>query len=584
MKKTLLTLALALTGFCANSQVIFSVEEPSSISGNYTMSYASASAGWGSVDLLDPANVVIDTIVLAHDTSPTADSLMCLSATAGSLNGKIAMLYRGDCEFGLKAKNAQTAGAIAVIIVNNVAGAPIAMSPGSGTPPAGESVTIPVIMITQEAGAAINAQLHSGQVVVGFIGNKTDYYAVDLGTSAAKVLSAPMMAVPHSVAQNPSEFPIELGAYAFNYGSALQTGVTMTATVKKGSTTIYTETSSSFDFVDGTPTEDSVWVDFPDFSPASYTAGKYDITYTINSPVADEYIADNSVTTSFDITDDMISLVPLDENGLPNTTGGIQPGSPTGNSFTSCIVFRSPNGSRIGAQGVYFGISKNAADGDVIGEEVLVQGYKWADQFTDLDDAGLDFASLEEQGSGSYTYATDLQDTILYQAFETPFLMEDNQRYLFCMTTFSADFKVFHAYDTQVKYDQIEITQNQPLAPINNGGETWGLGFAGRPIPSIGVKTFEAAEAGIAENKIVEASVYPNPAKENVTISVKGFKGDAQMTVTDVAGKVVINKAVSTDDAGKIKVNMNELNNGIYVFNLQLADGTVSKFNVVINK
>ena len=29
---------------------------------------------------------------------------------------------------------------------------------------------------------------------------------------------------------------------------------------------------------------------------------------------------------------------------------------------------------------------------------------------------------------------------------------------------------------------------------------------------------------------------------------------------------------------------MNELNNGIYVFNLQLADGTVSKFNVVINK
>lgn len=583
----LLTLALAITGFSANSQVIFAVQAPLSIEGNYEMSYAQSASGWTSiVDMMDPANIVIDTIVLANDSSPTQDSLMCLTAPSGSLNGKIAMLYRGDCEFGLKAKNAQTAGAVAVIIVNNVAGAPIAMSAGAGTNPNGATVTIPVIMITQEAGAIIRAKIDNNEKVVGFIGNKTNYYDVDLGTSMSKVRIPSVQALPLAVAQNPSEFPVTLGAYAFNYGSDLQTGATMRATVKKGGTTIYNEVSSSLDFIAGTATEDSIWVSFPPFNPASYTAGKYEITYTITPATADEYAADNSVTTYFELTDNMISLVPLDANGLPTITGGIQPGTPAGTSFSSCIVFISPNGSRIGAQGVYFGIQKNAADGDIIGEEVLVQGYKWADQFTDLDDQNLDFASLEELGSGSYIYTADLQDTIIYKGFETPFVMEDDQRYLFCLTTFSSDFKVFHAYNTQIKYDQVELIENQPLAPINNGGapDQWGLGFASRPIPAIGVKTFPAAELGLVEDKLVEASVYPNPAKETVTISIKGFKGDAQMTVTDVAGKVVIKRDVTTDEAGKVKVNMNDLNNGMYIFNLKLADGTVSKFNVVINK
>ncbi len=586
MKKTLLTLALALAGFSANSQVIFAVEAPASIMGNYEMSYATQTAGWGTVDLLDPANVVIDTIVIAYDSSPTADTLMCLSAPAGSLNGKIAMLYRGDCEFGEKAANAQAAGAVAVIIVNNIAGAPIAMSPGSGTPPPGEAVTIPVIMITQEAGAIISSKLYSGEKVVGFIGNKTDFYGVDLGSSMAKVMIAPVQAIPLSVAQNATEFPVDLAAWAFNYGSIQQSGVTMTAEVKKDGVSIYNETSAAFDFVGGSSTEDSVWVDFPPFTPASYSVGTYEITYTITPATADEYDADNTIVTSFEITDDMISLVPLDANGLPVSTGGIQPGTPAGNSFSSCIVFRSPNGSRIGAEGIYFGIQKNAADGDIIGEEVLVQGYRWADQFTDLDDPALDFAALEEKGSGSYTFTADLQDTMIYKAFDTPFMMEDDQRYLFCMTTFSATFKVFHAYNSSIKYDQIELAENQPLSPINNGGEAtqWGIGFASRPIPAIGVKTYEAAEAGIFETNTVEASVYPNPAKETVTISIKGFKGDAKMTVTDVAGRIVINKTVTTDEAGKVKVNMNELNNGIYVFNLQMADGTVSNFNVVISK
>ncbi|MBK8493631.1 MAG: M36 family metallopeptidase [Chitinophagaceae bacterium] len=52
----------------------------------------------------------------------TASYLGCNPYAPGSLNGKIALIDRGICPFVYKAKNAQDAGAIGVVIVNNVAG------------------------------------------------------------------------------------------------------------------------------------------------------------------------------------------------------------------------------------------------------------------------------------------------------------------------------------------------------------------------------------------------------------------------------------------------------------------------------
>ena len=575
MKKTLLTIALAITGFCANSQVIFSVEEPASIAGGYELTYA-PNTDWGVPDMLITANAVLDTVVLANDLTPTADSLMCDVAAVGSLNGKIAMLYRGDCEFGVKALNAQNAGAIAVIIINNISGSPVGMGGGAQ----GLNVTIPVVMVSDVTGALIKEKLLNGETVVAFIGNKENYYVNDIGTASKYIRVAENQAIPSVLAVNSTEFPVNLGLYVFNYGSALQTGSTVNAEITYNGTSIYNETSNSFDFVAATPTEDSVWVDFPAFSSAAFSGGEYAITYTLTPTVTDDYPTDNVITTKFVLTDDMISLARLDANGLPTIDQGSKPSTQTG-SFTTCIHFRNANASRVGAQGIYFGVLKNAVDGDVIGEEILVQGYQWNDQFVDINDAAFGFTALDEKGSGSYTFDADLQDTILYQAFDTPFLLEDNARYLFCATTSATT--IFMAYDTQTKYEQNQVLSLQPVGPIADAG-TFSIGFTGDPVPAIGVKTFPAAEAGILETNTVEASVYPNPAKDQVIVSIKGYTGDAVMTVTDLAGKTVMNSTVSTDANGKVKVNTAELNNGMYMINLQMADGTVSKVNVVINK
>jgi len=58
------------------------------------------------------------------------------------INGKIAVIERGNCTFVSKVQKAQNAGALAVIIINNVSGDPITMGGTSS------SITIPSVMIS----------------------------------------------------------------------------------------------------------------------------------------------------------------------------------------------------------------------------------------------------------------------------------------------------------------------------------------------------------------------------------------------------------------------------------------------------
>jgi alpha-D-ribose 1-methylphosphonate 5-triphosphate synthase subunit PhnG len=67
--------------------------------------------------------------------------------------GRIAVIDRGGCEFGLKAINAQKAKAVGVIVANNSPDAPVVMGPGAD----GSKVKIPAVMISQNDGAALKA-------------------------------------------------------------------------------------------------------------------------------------------------------------------------------------------------------------------------------------------------------------------------------------------------------------------------------------------------------------------------------------------------------------------------------------------
>ena len=132
------------TGASCGSIVINS---PGTIAG----SLAFGGAGFNPI----PSNANGD-LILVNDgsASPTRG---CLSIT-NIISGKIAVIDRGTCAFVSKVLNAQAAGAIGVIIVNNQ---PTGVFSMGGFDP---SITIPSVMISQSDGTILKNALLSGTV------------------------------------------------------------------------------------------------------------------------------------------------------------------------------------------------------------------------------------------------------------------------------------------------------------------------------------------------------------------------------------------------------------------------------------
>lgn len=137
------------TTFEANA--ILTVNSPGGIAGDYAAILTTA-FGTG----LDTP--VTGNIVLVDDGTGNTDD-GCEPLTNGAaISGNIAVVIRGDCNFTDKVQNAETAGAVAVIVVNNVNGPPIPMGAGTNPP----TIGIPSIMISKNDGTTIINQLANG--------------------------------------------------------------------------------------------------------------------------------------------------------------------------------------------------------------------------------------------------------------------------------------------------------------------------------------------------------------------------------------------------------------------------------------
>lgn len=90
--------------------------------------------------------------------SPVLDG--CSALPAGSLTGKIGLIERGTCNFTVKVKNAQNAGAVAAIIYNAPNSGAIGGMSGTDT-----TITIPSVLITNAEGEYIKGQLTANTTV-----------------------------------------------------------------------------------------------------------------------------------------------------------------------------------------------------------------------------------------------------------------------------------------------------------------------------------------------------------------------------------------------------------------------------------
>ncbi len=96
-------------------------------------------------------------------TSPEENTACSLAANALDLVGKIVLIKRGDCNFNLKVKNAQDAGTIAVIVMDNIDNNPTRLSMSS-TGLLG--IKIPAVFVTKEIGDSFIAEMANGVVNV----------------------------------------------------------------------------------------------------------------------------------------------------------------------------------------------------------------------------------------------------------------------------------------------------------------------------------------------------------------------------------------------------------------------------------
>jgi hypothetical protein len=130
---------------------LLSVSGSVAVAGNYDVGTASFGP-----PLANPG-VTADIMPLVDTTAPTGATLACdpIGALAAlSIRNNIALVDRGVCGFVVKVKNAQNAGAKAVIVADNAAGGPPAGLGGSDP-----TITIPSVRITQADGNLLKGAL-----------------------------------------------------------------------------------------------------------------------------------------------------------------------------------------------------------------------------------------------------------------------------------------------------------------------------------------------------------------------------------------------------------------------------------------
>ena len=489
--------------------------------------------------------------------------------------GKIAVIYRGSCNFSLKALNAQNEGALAVLLISNGDDLAINMQGGDY----GLDVTIPVAMISQTNGAQIRAVLDN-EPVTAFIGNNFGAFPNNLSVDGFDFLVPAAAALPRALAANPGEFFVSLGGFVHNFGSADQGTVRLRAVVSQEGTEIYNEVAEVSSLAPG----DSVFISLPDLNQDMWD-GTYEITYSAESDVEDEFTDDNTYTIPMHFSE-VLSYAPVDPaTNMPITQISVVPAEFEG-PFRTCISMSNPNLGRLSVTGMYFAgrtptDQAEPLDSALTGRLVATYAYLWTDvianAYTIPTDGGL--ATLD---NGSYIYEEDLQGESVFIPFSEPIELANGQRYLFCTETYESTFR--HAWNEDVDYAVNADYSIEPTSVIRDGA-TWFNGFNGLGgAPAIAVGTVVTTSIGIDEQDRVELTPYPNPTRDQLRIPMKGFTGAAALRIFSLDGQLVSEQKVATGGDQSMVVDLTNMSAGTYQFHIDFENGQRSDFRVVVTK
>jgi len=553
------TTFLFLMAACtANAQVACDIISAGALNGGYAHTWAEPQPGsWSTPNMMDPHERVVAPLALAYDGS-AADSLGCEPLlNAVDLAGRVAVLYRGSCDYSLKAKYCQDAGALAVVIINNVPGPPAEMGGGS----LGMQVTIPVFQITAADGAAWRVALDAGDALTVLLGNKDGYYTSDAGLRKRDVLMPKALAHPALLASSAGEFHVQVAARVHNYGMQPLAGLILRARIINASNVLYDYSTSAFTINAG----DSALLTLPDLHQPAWQ-GRYELIYTVINPAGDEHQMDNEIAIPFEMGD-IIALAPINSaDGKPLSTIGMHPATSSG-EYESCIHFRDANASRVAISGIDRYISVNAPQ-VLLGELVFTRVYQWLDGFTGLSDPAFNIAALAEVHEQKHSISATGNQAEILLPFDEPLVLEDGIRYLICTAALNP--AIFFGYNEDVHYAMNDQVYDQPTCP-NRNGSNWFVGFVGGPVASLGARTIDAATIGIPENS-QRIGAHPNPS-QGVFHLLLGGAGASHITVSDATGRVVSTHRSASD---RFTLDLSGASPGVYIVSVDGVQGRAS--------
>ncbi|MCB9275017.1 MAG: T9SS type A sorting domain-containing protein [Lewinellaceae bacterium] len=596
---TSLFFALLFAGVLS-AQTVY-INSPESLQGAYTFS-AAAFGGDINADIWTADAVFVD------DGSANPNQGCNAAVNGAELAGKIALIDRGSCEFGIKCLNAEQAGAIAAIVFNNAAGAG-AIVMGAGVN--GGAVTIPCVMLSYEDGQAIRAALANGAVNIS-IGALV--FPNDLRLTANNVLNAPLGIVPFAQVKAAGDFIFTPGATALNAGSNDAQNLSVNAVIEYApfggsNTEVYNESGS----LPGTILSDSTseLVVLPPFEP-SYTSsgadmGIYTVTYSVASDSTEDVGSDNQVSSSFAVSEHLYSKASLNPTtGDPRTT--ILRTISGGGDIEFTTVLNIPYGFGYRIDSVIFTMSISSQSAPNLAN-VPVEAYVY--EWNDLNqDSSINNDEVAIAGIATYTFPEDA--TATQATLRLPFLdfftfeetgvviPEDNKDYIIGIRYQGANI-VFFGFDDS--YDYLEYLNLQAATGALTDRDYGYLGinawndlvpdfeaafqFTGtRTASSTGVVLGQIPDAteDIVGPETFEVKMFPNPTSDvlQLNLNMKQQASFVEYTITDMMGKELFktrdNDVMETEQAS---FNVSQLPAGQYNIAIRTEQGVRASSFVV---
>ncbi|MFL2579412.1 MAG: PA domain-containing protein [Parvicellaceae bacterium] len=601
--KKLIHLIIIFLSFSINAQIVVRGVSPSSVAGiNFDFTWADPNTATWSATIPDfnlTNTSVQDTLALVYDPIAStgnnpAYAIPHAFANEGcadslgnpfidsSVNGKIAVVWRGSCQFGYKAAVAENNGAVAIIIINH-SGAPVGMAGGdSGV----LAVNIPVVMISTTDGQTLINEMSNGPVEI-FMGNKLGSQINDVGSSKDVANISKYASVPVDMVQNGNN-NFDLGLTITNFGSDDNTPV-LNQSISGPNGYLYSDTIT-YGVLPALQDTDYIYSPFTD---TNLTVGEYTINYDLSIlNEIDQDSADNNVTASFNVTNNVLSRARTDEN-TGQIVANYWPHNYTTNQNVCMHVYEDEWPYAYGAEGIYFSAD---TDSSLVGEYMIVSIYEWNDPVSGAFGTWTQ-QSLNPVLYNDYVFADDsLKKQIVYHEFTddnlapTVFKFQNYQRYLVCLeydAGISGNLDFAFGYDSYLDYGS-NTAYNPELGPaqLNIDGVPpytsfagdWYTGWSGADAPSIGLK-MAYSYVGIDDINDSNYKIYPNPTNSIFNIGVKDNNEKIKVEIYDMTGR----KVISTKNvvSQTITLNVNNLQSGHYIVKIINDSGKVTTMKMV---